>query len=279
LSAQSTAASDTPVLWVLQGSHYAERVLWAAQLAGWPVRLRVFAPGPHVWALRRAAPQLRATHLPVLMQAQAGPSNAGLVGTVQGSDAILDHMGWPTLQGAEGALQQALVQTMGPLVRRVFYAALCHQPQLARGWASAAYAPAPATLRAVAQRWPTAVLRTLLWRESARAAQLPSWLQSLPVMADAHQATAQAILRVINECQHQVGTTPLCTGPHRLALTAGALLGPLLLPLPAPWQAPPWSPDLQAQVQALQQLPLWRLAHAAWALRTAHGLQTPTGDS
>jgi hypothetical protein len=319
LSAQSTVANDTPALWVLQGSHYAERVLWAAELTNWPLRVRVFAPGPHVWALRRAAPQLRATHLPVLMAPQlagsvAHTSSAGVpvgavatVGALQGSGAILDHIGWPALRGAEAALQQALVQTLGPVVRQVFYAALCQQTHSAQAWAEAAYAHAPAALRAVAQHWPRATMRALLWREGVRAAQLPALLQALPAMAAPHEATARATLAALREGPGGEGAIDninsnsidntdniknikninntfsgdgsLCTGTQRLALTAGALLGPLLLPLPALWPTPPWPPALRAQLQALQRLPLWQLAHAAWAHRAACQTQNAAGDS
>jgi hypothetical protein len=309
------AATDTPVLWVLHGSHYAERVLWAAELANWPVQVRAFAPGPHVWALRRAAPQLRATHLPVLMAPRLVVDKRGAcstfttfttvttVATVQGSDAILDHMGWPVLQGDEAALQQALVHTLGPVVRQAFYAALCQQPRWARGWALDAYASAPAALRSLAQHWPRAVLRALLWREGVRTAQLPALLHALPAMVAPHDAVANAALaalaalaasaasaasRTTPSCDGAANTNTttaehssggICTGPHRLALTAGALLGPLLLPLPAPWQASPWPPSLLAHVQALQRLPLWQLAHAAWALRAAHSARAPARDS
>jgi hypothetical protein len=317
LPQQPTAPTDTPVVWVLQGSHYAERVLWAAELANWPVQLRVLAPGPHVWALRRAAPQLRATHLPVLMAPRRVADKLGAfptpttattattATTVQGSDAILDHMGWPVLHGDQAALQQALVHALGPAVRQAFYAALCQQPSLARGWALDVYASAPAAVRALAQHWPRAVLRALLRREGVRAAQLPGLLQALPKMAAPHDAVVDAALAALaaraapaassttpscdgpantNTAEHSNSNSSnsnsnICTGAHRLALTAGALLGPVLLPLPAPWQTSPWPPDLLAQVQALQHLPLWQLAHAAWALRAAQRMKTPARDS
>jgi hypothetical protein len=236
-------------LLVLAGSHYSERVLWAFEATALPVRINVLAPGPHVLHLRRVAPGLTRTTLPVWLRP---------CGALQGSDAILTALNYPAMANDAEA---RLVHRMGPRVRHVFYAGLCQQPNLAAAWASRAYATSPFWLGRLAGLAPRLLLRALLLRERVHLADIAGCLQAL-------RADAAALTDVAED-----QLTRLAAGPHqplsRFTLTCGALLGPLLLPVPDPWQLAPashaaWSPDLSAQVQDLQDLALWRLAHAAW---------------
>jgi Glutathione S-transferase, N-terminal domain len=245
----STAA--LPRLLVLAGSHYCERVMWACEARQYMVQRVVLAPGLHVLALRRAAPELTSTQLPVLL----GPG-----ASIQGSDAILDLIGYPVI---EQTAETALVATIGPLVRRAFYAALCGEADLARDWVASAYAPAPRWLRGLTALAPRTLLSALLWRDNARVADLPRLLNALAAAGAALSPSAETELARINNCASQANPQPL----SRLAITCGALLAPLLLPAPVPWHRAPWPADLRPRVDALQALPLWQLAHRAWQLR------------
>jgi hypothetical protein len=257
VNTKTTEQTAQRQLLVLAGSHFCERALWASQAVRQPLPCVVLAPGLHVVTLRRAAPGLASTALPVML----GPS-----GAVAGSSAILDVLGLPLLQPAA---ETWLVEQVGPLVRRVFYAALSQQPVLAQQWAVEAYAPGPRWLARSVAWAPCSVLKLLLWREGARVSNLSSWVDDLQAAgaqrADLAQAELQALLKP--------NSTGQAADLSRLALTCGALLGPLLWPAPAPWQHAPWSAALLPTVQALQRLPWWQLAHAAWAQRRQIALQ------
>jgi glutathione S-transferase len=229
-------------LLVLAGSHYCERVLWAFEVKALPVTVTVLAPGPHVLRLRRTAPQLLATTLPVWHRPP---------GHVQGSDNILDALGFAVLQRDA---ETALVQCIGPRVRQVFYAGLCQQPTLAAAWVARAYATAPLWLGRATALAPRLVLRALLVREGARPADRAACLQELHAQAAALSDVAEAELAALAAAPS--------AALSRFTLTCGALLGPLLMPTP-----PPWPAALLPGVRALQDLALWRLAHAAWQHR------------
>jgi glutathione S-transferase len=233
------------VLWTLVGSHYCERAVWALEALGLAFERRDLAPGPHVFFLRRQAPQLPLTQLPVLY---------GAGHTVQGSDAILDFVGLPR---GDTLAEAVLVDQIGPLVRRALYATLCGDAVQAREWVAQAYAPGPAWVRALATLAPAAWLSLLLRREGAQVADLPQWLATLETTCTALSSWASA------ELARRHDDAAL----SRAALSCGALLAPLMLPAPAPWHHVPWSLETLPRVQALQSLPLLQLAHAAWAQR------------
>jgi hypothetical protein len=239
-------------LWVLPGSHYCERVLWAFEARSLPVPVTVLAPGPHALRVRRMTPKLAATTLPVWRRPE---------GALQGSDAILDALAFAVLRPDAEA---ALVQRMGPRVRQVLYAGLCQQPPLAAAWVAQAYATAPAWLGRITALAPRLVLRALLAREGVRPSDSTAWLQELHTQAVALTDVAEAELAALAAAPS--------AALSRFTMTCGALLGPLLMPTP-----PPWQPAFLPGVQALQDLALWRLAHAAWRHRAQTALAKHPG--
>jgi Glutathione S-transferase, N-terminal domain len=259
LPPQRPAHAPEGTLLVLPGSHYCERVLWALEQSTWRVHVLPLAPGAHVLALRRAAPGLPSTQLPLLLHA-AGPT--------QGSDAILDLLGCGAAepgQDAAAAGQAALVTFIGPRVRQAYYAAAFAQPPLARAWVQSLYAPATPWLQRVTAWAPRRVLQALLRREGVSPADLPRLLNEVCTAATGLGDAAELELRHIS----QDADAPL----SRLAITCGALLAPVMWPAPAPWQVSPWPAPLLPQLMSMQALPAWQLAHLAWARRrqTAQG--------
>jgi Glutathione S-transferase, N-terminal domain len=244
---RSLQADERARLLVLPGSHYCERVLWAVEALRLQIGCEVLAPGLHVMALRRAAPGLVSTHLPVLLHAS---------GAAQGSDAILDLLG---CESVEPQAESVLVDFIGPRVRQAFYAALFGELAQARAWVDASYAPAAPWLRRVTGRLPRVMIWSLLRREGASPADLQRLLTTLSDAAATLDDVATAELARIDSN----AAAPL----SRLAITCGALLAPVMLPAPSPWHGSPWPAHLRPRVVALQALPMWQLARRAWLHR------------
>jgi hypothetical protein len=248
-SADPTAQhpSTSTRLLVLHGSHCCERVLWAIETLRLPAVVDVCAPGVHVAVLRRCAPGLPTTQLPLLFHRGSA---------TQGSAAILDLLGCESL---EPEAEQVLDDCIAPGVRQAYYAALYGRQELAADWVDAAFANAFPWLRRLTSWLPRATVGLLLRRDGARPRDLPRLLSQLSHAVSTLDGVARTELSRINANPDQ----PL----SRLAITCGALLSPVMLPAPAPWQRPPWPDHLSQQVALLQARPLLQLAHRAWALR------------
>ena len=236
-------------LYVLTGSHFCELARWALDARGVAVKTVALSPGPHIMYLRRQLPPLRSSQLPVWHTDSA---------LLQGSDQILTHLGYPVEQAAAEAVLNGQI---GPLARQAFYAALCSNPGLAKAWMQAAYTTGPGWLAAVVQRAPCWATSALLRREGRRSGDLPQLLHGLAMACESLSTVATAELTAL-----AAATRPVLS---RVALMAGALLGPVLVPAPAPWQQAPWSSAALAALVDLQRLPLLQLARAAWGVRQA----------
>ena len=236
-------------LYVLNGSHFCELARWALALRAVPLQVVVLSPGPHILQLRRQWPQLRSSRLPVWHTGDA---------VLQGSDQILTHLGFPVQQAAAEALLNGHI---GPLARQAFYAGLSNNAVAAKAWMQHAYAPGPNWLAAAVHCAPRWAAAALLRREGGRPADLSRLMHRL--------VKACASLSPLAEAEQAALATSASPMLSRVALMAGALLGPVLAPAPAPWQLAPWSSDALAPLADLQRLPLLQLARAAWQTRSA----------
>ncbi len=108
-------------LYTFGPSHFCEKARWALDLCGYEYHEERWAPGPHLLAARRLAPE---TSVPILRCAG---------GTIQGSDRIIDwleksgHPPWSLdLTAEESALATEIEQRadrgIGVAIRRLIYA-------------------------------------------------------------------------------------------------------------------------------------------------------------
>ena len=249
VSAQGNLSGGVSRLYVLTGSHFCELAQWALQLRGVPLQVVVLSPGPHIMRLRRQWPKLPSSKLPVWHIGDA---------VLQGSEEILTHLGFPVEDAAADALLNGHI---GQLARQAYYAALSDNAAAAKAWMQDAYAPGPAWLAAAVHCAPRWVATALLRREGRRSTELPQMMRGL--------ARACSSLSPLAAAEHSAVTTSASPVLSRVALMAGALLGPVLTPAPAPWQMAPWPSDALAPLAELQRLPLLQLARAAWQTRQA----------
>lgn len=105
-----------PRLYVFALSHFAERARWGLDACGVAYEEVRWAPGPHVIRARRLG--LRTTSVPIL--------ETGGGGFVQGSGSILDAL---PLDAGDRALEARFETRIGPLVRRLMYAATLRDPR------------------------------------------------------------------------------------------------------------------------------------------------------
>ena len=101
--------TSVPTLYTLAPSHFSERARWGLDWMGIAYAEHRLALGPHALCLK--AKGLPHTTLPVLADGDV---------LIQGSGAILDHVGLPA---ADQALEDRFEREVGPLVRRFIYAA------------------------------------------------------------------------------------------------------------------------------------------------------------
>lgn len=223
-------------LLVFAGSHFCARASLGLLSAGVQVRLTTLAPGWHAAVLRRRAPQLRSTELPVLLHAR---------GALQGSDAILDAL---ALSCADPAAEQLLAADVGPLVRQLFYSCCRghanNEQALRRGF----YAPG----RAGAIAWN--LMRPVLYRRfKADREQTSELLARLDALCTQLDARVSAL----------ADSTLLGGASDRLGITAASLLGPLLLDVPVAFPGFIWPDTARSVLARWQSRPVFRLARMA----------------
>jgi glutathione S-transferase len=223
-------------LYAFPFSHFCERSRWALQHAGMEFGEVSWAPGVHLFLVRRLG--CKRTSVPILDTGDA---------VIQGSDRILDYCG---IRGFDETLERRFENRIGPLVRRYVYSGTLFHSASAMG-----------SFLLDGVDMPQRLVGRVMWPVTRKA--MITMMNCRPDLLGSLEADLEREFDWFEA--HLQGRQHISGGQFgRSDITAASLLAPLARPEQCPiYRRVKLSPEMEEKLAAWQERPA-----LAWARRT-----------